>query len=72
MAVGAVLAYMINPSSGKASGGFLTIYNGDTETIYNDGTNTVTITASAAGELSVVRATGSLTYDVGINILLNM
>lgn len=72
VAVGAVLAYMVNPSSGDASGGILTIYNGDTETIYDDGTNTVTITVSAAGEMTVVRATGSLTYDVGINILINL
>jgi len=34
--VGAVIAYMVEPSSGSASGGIITIYNGDTETIYDE------------------------------------
>ena len=67
--VGAVIAYMVEPSSGDASGGILTIYNGDTETIYDDGTNTVTLTVAAAGQMTIVRATGSLTYNVILNIL---
>jgi len=72
VAVGAVLAYMVSPSSGSASGGVLTLYNGETEDLYNDGTNQVTISVSAVGAMTVVRAAGSLTYDVGINILINM
>jgi len=67
--VGAVIAYMVEPSSGSASGGILTIYNGDTETIYDDGTNTVTVTVAAAGQMTTVRAAGSLTYNIMLNVL---
>ncbi len=67
--VGAVVAYMVEPSSGGASGGIITIYNGATETIYDDGTNTVTLTVAAAGQMTTVRATGSLTYNIMFNVL---
>jgi len=68
--VGAVIAYMVEPSSGSASGGIITIYNGDTETIYeDDGTNEVTITIAAGGQLTTVRTAGSLTYNIIFNVL---
>jgi hypothetical protein len=72
VAVGAVVAYMVKPSSGSANGGILTIYNGDTEYIYDDGTNQVTLTINAAGDAVVTRAAGTLTYDIGLNFLIIM
>lgn len=68
--VGAVVAYMVEPSSGDASGGIITIYNGATETIYeDDGTNEVTLTVAAAGQMTTVRSAGSLTYNIIFNVL---
>lgn len=73
VAVGAVVAYMVKPSTGSAQGGVVTIYNGETVDIYNDQAgNQVTLAVAAGGAMTVTRAAGTKTYDVGINVLIWM
>ena len=61
---------VVKPSSGSPEFGFnFAEPGGDVVTLFDDGTNTLTLSVSAGGEVSVVRGVGTLTFDVVLSLI---
>lgn len=70
--VTAIVGFMgiVNPSSGTPEFGFnFAVPGGDSVTLFDDGTNTCTLSVSAGGEVSVVRGAGTITFDVVLSFI---
>ena len=70
--VTALVGFMgvITASDGEVEFGYnYAVPGGDTITLFDDDTNTLTLTVSAGGEVSVVRGAGTLTFDVVLRLV---
>ena len=66
---GAVFFYWVDPSSGFSDGGFTSCANNQSNYLWNNGSNQVSISIASNGALTVQRTSGSLTYNVALAIL---
>jgi len=65
-AILAVLA-VVKASNGNTDGGPTFVRVNDSVELYNDGTDVLTLAVSAAGEATLQRTAGSMTFDVLLN-----
>ncbi len=63
------IQYVVKPSSGAAVAGATTLANGASTTLYNVGSDVVTLTVAANGSVTIARTGGTLTYKVIVQLL---
>jgi len=69
VAKGMIIAGLISASDGQVQGGTSVVLNGESVVLFDDGTNSYTVTCNAGGDVTGVRTGGALTYDGIFRIL---
>jgi hypothetical protein len=61
--------YALTESGGGTDGGLITVDNGATVDLYDDGVDICTLTVNADGSVTIARSAGAATFDVVLNMV---